>query len=108
MSYQGHYNRAAILEWTVCLIYIFYVASFVMDFLPAIHSKHHRFPAVTEHQAAERGEPINGENMTGGPVYGESYSNGSYASTQPMQQTGQYYPPPAGVPHDPIAPSRNF
>ena len=29
MSTQEHYNRAAILEWTISLIYIFYVWSFV-------------------------------------------------------------------------------
>ncbi|GAB7349475.1 hypothetical protein MBLNU459_g0187t1 [Dothideomycetes sp. NU459] len=95
MSDKEHYNRAAVLEWVVSLIYILYVASFAMDFLPAIHSKHHRFPPVTEHQAIEQGEPTNAMSMTGGPVYSDNnYSNGSYASTQPKEQS--------------VAPSRNF
>lgn len=106
MSEKEHYNRAAVLEWTISLIYIFYVATFAMDFLPAIHSKHHRFPPVTNQAAMEQGEP--NESVTGGPVYSESYSNGSNASTQPMQQTGRYYPPTNGVPKEPVAPSRNF
>ncbi|KAK5137608.1 hypothetical protein LTR08_007903 [Meristemomyces frigidus] len=39
MSYRGSTNKAAILEWTVSLIYIFYIWSFIMDFLPATRTR---------------------------------------------------------------------
>lgn len=68
---KKQYNRAAILEWTISLIYIFYVWSFIFDFLPAIRTKHRdsRFPPVRRaddemamHTQAEG-------NTLGGPVY---------------------------------------
>ncbi|KAL1304892.1 hypothetical protein AAFC00_003810 [Neodothiora populina] len=97
MSKQHHYNRAAVLEWTVSLIYIFYVGSFVMDFLPAVHSKHNRFPSI------EMGpNDVNGPSVSGGPVYAET---SSYDSRLPMQQTGGFY---SASNENSVAPSRNF
>ena len=101
-------DAAAILEWVVSLLYICYVASFIMDFLPAIHSKHNRFPSI------EMGiNDVNGPSNSGGPVYAETYSNASYGSNQPMQEAnpGRYTlgsadAPPSGEGN--VAPSRNF
>lgn len=97
MDLKGDYNKAAYLEWIVSLVYIFYVASYALDLVPAIKTKHHRFPGVDEIE--------NGQNVSGGPAYTNGES-ASYSSTQPMTETtdGRYYQPPTG----PVAPSRNF
>lgn len=92
------YNRAAILEWTISLIYILYILSFIMDFLPAVHSKHNRFPDIREMGQHE----VNGPSVSGGPVYSETFSNNSDGSGQPMQQTSRY-----NISAD-APPSRNF
>lgn len=36
------YNRAAIVEWTLSLIFTFYVWSFAIDFIPAVRTDHYR------------------------------------------------------------------
>lgn len=106
MDVKGHYDTAAIFEWIVSLIYIFYVASYVLDFIPAIHSKKHRFPGIDEIEDADNDQRRNGANgpsMSGGPTYSE---NDSYGSAQPMSQVSgdRYYnASSAGV-----EPSRNF
>ncbi|KAF1355392.1 Frag1/DRAM/Sfk1 family-domain-containing protein [Delphinella strobiligena] len=89
---KSSYNAAAVLEWTIALFFILYVLSYVIDFLPAVHSKHNLFPAIE----AEMGEgDVNGPSNSGGPVYAETYSNTSYGSNEPMQQItgGRHYPP---------------
>jgi len=78
-----------------------------MDFLPAIHSKHHRFPNV------EMGpDDVNGPSVSGGPVYAETGSDRSYASNQPMQETGRSMYTVNGANARPmetnVPPSRNF
>ncbi|KAG9545973.1 putative FK506 suppressor Sfk1, partial [Aureobasidium melanogenum] len=82
-------TTAAVLEWTISLIYIIYVGHYFMDFLPAVHSKNHLFPSVEE--MMENG---NGPSYSGGPTFSES---ASYASQNPMRANGQ-----------PVEPSRNF
>ncbi|KAF2168996.1 hypothetical protein M409DRAFT_21007 [Zasmidium cellare ATCC 36951] len=89
LGYQDHYNRAAVIEWTISLIYIFYIWSFIIDFLPATRTRHvnDRFPAPLRKQDDEMGMTTQAQgNMMGGPVY----SNGGH------------YPDEQGVP------SRNF
>ena len=95
------WNTAAILEWIIALIYILYVASFVMDFVPAVKTKHHRFPGVDEIEGG--GQQGHDVDMSGGPAYS---TNGSYSNEQQMsdQQAGIYYSPPQG----PVPTSRNF
>jgi len=39
-SKQKKYNAAAVLEWAVAFIFTFYVFSFFIDLLPAVHTKH--------------------------------------------------------------------
>ncbi|WPH03623.1 Hypothetical protein R9X50_00650600 [Acrodontium crateriforme] len=102
LQYQRKKNRAAILEWLVSFIFIFYVWSFIIDFLPATQTKHreHRFPPV-KREDDEMAMTTQAEgNMTGGPVYSNGgYRNGvtdSYGSQQPIAQQGS------------VAASRNF
>tara|TARA_R110002003_G_scaffold97_20_gene7910 strand:- start:3003 stop:3947 length:945 start_codon:yes stop_codon:yes gene_type:complete len=50
------WNVAAVLEWIISFLYCFYVASFFLDFLPAIRTKHHQ-SSETQMQMAEEGGP---------------------------------------------------
>jgi hypothetical protein len=36
------YNHAAVVEWTIALVYTFYVWSFAIDFVPAVRTAHYR------------------------------------------------------------------
>jgi len=85
MSYQVKYNTAAILEWTISLMYILYVLSFVLDFIPAVKTKptDSRFPTAKEMAQAD----TNGPSVSGGPVFVEdSASARQYAAGHPQQQ----------------------
>ncbi|CAN8105321.1 unnamed protein product [Discula destructiva] len=50
-EYTGLYNTSAILEWIVALLYIFYVWSYILDFLPVNYAvartKSDRFPPTS-------------------------------------------------------------
>lgn len=84
---KKHYNTAAVLEWVIALIYILFVASFILDFLPAMHTKHDRFPTLEEmHAAMEEG---NGPSYSGGPTYTDNHS---VHSGQPMMHTANGEP----------------
>ncbi|EMC91298.1 hypothetical protein BAUCODRAFT_117653 [Baudoinia panamericana UAMH 10762] len=96
-EYKTMYQSSAILEWVIALIYIFYVWSFIIDFLPAVHTRHKgdRFPPVrrSDDEMAMTTEAAG--TMTGGPVYtsgGYGHNDReSYGSQQPvMQQNGGY------------------
>ena len=39
---RKHYNTAAVLEWTIALVFTFYVWSFAVDFIPAVRTTHYR------------------------------------------------------------------
>lgn len=39
-NFRNAYNAAAVLEWTIAFIFTFYVFSFFIDLLPAVHTKH--------------------------------------------------------------------
>jgi len=87
LQFQEKYYASAPLEWIISLVFIFYQWSFIIDFLPALHtkSKHDRYlPPMRRKDDAEPVTTEAGGNMLGGPVY----SNGGY-----VQETG---------------PSRNF
>ncbi|TKA72792.1 hypothetical protein B0A55_07326 [Friedmanniomyces simplex] len=113
-QYQGHSNISGYLEWIVALIYILYVWSFIIDFLPAVHTKPHdnRFPPVRRDDDEMAMNTQAQGTLTGGPVYSSGgYEHGhqgetdSYGSQQPMADNGGLYnPPQQGV----VAPSRNF
>jgi len=100
LSNQARYNKAAILEWIISLIYIFYVWSFIIDFLPATHTRHKndRFGPPRRAKDDENAmETQQGGNMLGGPVYtngGGFHANdaASYGSAVPMAETGYHAP----------------
>jgi len=39
-NFKDMYNAAAVLEWTIAFIFTFWVFSFFIDLLPAVHTKH--------------------------------------------------------------------
>ncbi|KAF2725688.1 SFK1-like membrane protein [Polychaeton citri CBS 116435] len=103
-------NAAAVIEWIIALIYIFYVWSFVIDFLPATRTKHkdHRFPPIRKGNDPRATATEAGGNMLGGPVYtngGRAADTDSYGSTLPMTEPNRYYQPPSQQ-HAPA--SQNF
>ena len=93
-------NKAAILEWVVSLIYICYVWSFIIDFLPATRTrnKEDRFgpPIRADDDEMAMNTQAAGNNM-GGPVYtagghtqyGET---SSYNSALPMTEAPRNVP----------------
>ena len=92
----GHYNISAIFEWIISLIYIFYVWSFIIDFLPATKTKdpENRFPRIRKDNDPEAAATQAEGNMTGGPVYSDGGHSGvpsSYGSHQPMAQTSRNF-----------------
>ncbi|KUI57279.1 Protein SFK1 [Cytospora mali] len=70
-EYRGNYNASAIIEWILALVYIFYVWSYIPDFLPASKAWHHhghgRFPPVK--RGSEDVEMETESNQLGGPAY---------------------------------------
>ncbi|CZT18194.1 related to FK506 suppressor Sfk1 [Ramularia collo-cygni] len=71
------YNPAAYIEWIISLVYIFYVWSYIIDFLPATKTRSYEDRFVHPHEVpkirAQDDEmamqtQANG-NMMGGPVY---------------------------------------
>ena len=40
LSRRKDWNRAAILEWVIALIFTFYVISFIIDLWPAVRTRH--------------------------------------------------------------------
>jgi len=109
LEYQGHYNKSAILEWTISLIYIFYVWSFVIDFLPAVRTRHieDRFPPIRRNDDEMAMRTQAEGNMLGGPVYSRGGHNGhygggddgSYHSEEPIVEAGRYYQPQQQTTH---------
>ena len=101
----GIWNVSAVVEWVISLIYILFVWSFIIDFLPATRTRdpQNRFPRVRRGDDVEAVKTQQEGNMTGGPVYsggGRSGGASSYGSQQPMTESGRFYPPQQ--------PSRNF
>lgn len=75
-QYTGYYNVSAILEWIIALIYILFVWSFIIDFLPATKTRRpeDRFPKVRRGDDENALKTQEEGNMTNGPVY----SNGGH------------------------------
>lgn len=79
-------------------MYIFYVLSFTLDFIPAVRTKptDNRFPTIEEMRQAD----TNGPSVSGGPVYAEDGASArAYAEGHPhgMQQQSGY---PTYAAHD--------
>jgi len=106
MNTLGHYNRAAILEWVIALVYTFFVLSFFMDFIPAVRTKHHQSSETEDQIAMNESAPAagptagyggedryssagytNGRHYAGNTgntnSYGSEYSNGFGNKTRP-------------------------
>ncbi|RDW68470.1 hypothetical protein BP5796_09127 [Coleophoma crateriformis] len=49
-NFKSLFNAAAVLEWAIAFIFTFYVLSFFVDLIPAVHTKGHRFSNETEMQ----------------------------------------------------------
>lgn len=56
---QKRYNPAAVIEWTISLIFTFYVWSFAIDFIPAVRVEHYRNKA----NDVEMGSPTSMEEV---------------------------------------------
>lgn len=82
----GHNDTAAILEWVIAFLFTFFVASFAIDFLPAIRTRHKR-----NIFAIEKGNMQDTPNQLGGP---SGYSSNDEAET--------------GTARESKTPSRNF
>jgi len=93
-------NKAAILEWIISLIYIFYVWSFIIDFLPATRTrnKEDRFgpPIRADDDEMAMNTQAAGNNL-GGPVYtagghAQYGETSSYNSAVPMAEAPRNVP----------------
>lgn len=111
---KEHYNGAAVCEWVVALIYTFYVWSFAIDFIPAIHSKHYQsreteLEAATETAMEERNGQYNGNGQLGGSLPQNGYANAGNGSANGRVVNGVHYPAaaPKSKPQ-PVEPARNF
>jgi len=86
LNYQKRYNTASIFEWTVSAVYIFYIFSFIIDFLPATRTRNqedrYELPLHIRKQDDEMAMRTEaGGNQFGGPVY----TNGGRApANQPV------------------------
>jgi hypothetical protein len=68
---KGMYNASAIVEWCIAFIFTFYVWSFAIDFIPAVH--HKNFDSKeTVLQMAEQGQ-----NRNEATVIGNGHANGA-------------------------------
>lgn len=70
-----NYNVSGVLEWIIALIYFFYVFSFFIDFIPAVHTKHH--------QSKETSEMAMVNNAEGGAHYANDDA-GKYGHNVPV------------------------
>lgn len=72
-EYRGDYNKSAIVEWILALIFIFYVWSYILDFMPATRlwhrGKHGRYPPIKRGSEDMEMEAESYGNQVGGPVY---------------------------------------
>lgn len=86
MQRTRQHNVAAILEWTIAFLVAIFMATFVMDFLPAVgsHAKGQRYPTISQMENARANGAL---NNLGGPT-GYPPPEGILAS-QPMSQIDQ-------------------
>lgn len=103
-----HWNSAAVVEWVIALVYSTYVLSFVIDFLPAVKTKHHTSGQMLEEAAYAQSHGANGvaSNNNTAAIYGNDHGNNGAAypsgTTGEMSQNGvgakEYaHHPPGGL-----------
>lgn len=80
----GKANRAAIVEWVIAFLFSFFVASFAIDFLPAIRTRkrHNRFAI---NAGMEKGNMNEVPNQLGGPAGFTEERDDSEGSHRPMR-----------------------
>ncbi|KAI9714494.1 MAG: hypothetical protein M1820_000455 [Bogoriella megaspora] len=81
---KDQYNRAAVIEWVIALIFAGYILSFFIDLLPAVRHKPGSLNAAdpemagVDHNSAESGYGLtnrtNGYYGDSGPAYGQAYT----------------------------------
>lgn len=74
------WNVAAVLEWIVSFIYCIYVASFFIDFLPALRTKHHQSKQTEMQMLEEGGRPTMGD----GAADDQQYYRGASTNAVPQ------------------------
>ncbi|KAI9657506.1 MAG: hypothetical protein M1829_006916 [Trizodia sp. TS-e1964] len=87
--YKGITNAGAVLEWVIALVFTFWILSFLIDLLPAVHSKQAETQiesGVEDSTAAQTGHYTTGEPAERGPR-GHYDSNGAHGESIPMKQT---------------------
>jgi hypothetical protein len=92
-------KRLSPISTTPVLVLLTVLFQFIIDFLPAVHTKHKedRFLPPTHRSDDEMAINTQAQgSMTGGPVYssgGQGYGRDSesYGSQQPMAQRDRYY-----------------
>lgn len=85
-NFRNVYNAAAVLEWAVAFIFTFYVFSFFIDLLPAVHSKNYASRTTAMQMEANDNDAQGVDHAhTEGGYYGQG--NGSqhaFANGYPM------------------------
>ncbi|KAF1987719.1 hypothetical protein K402DRAFT_392522 [Aulographum hederae CBS 113979] len=110
MSTKEHYNRAAVLEWVIALIYFFFVLSFALDFVPAVDTKYHHSEETTLEMAAQE-SALAGDGADGAPggrFYAPPTANGMNGGYTNGAGTNGYTNGETGAPKPNVPPSRNF
>ena len=101
---RRRYNSAALVEWTIALIYTFYVWSFAIDFIPAVRTKHFGSEETEVEMASAMQEESRQRGYNGHPQEQNAYLNGNGGG----YQDGRGINGQNGFKPEPAVPSRNF
>lgn len=77
------YNAAAVLEWAVAFIFTFYVFSFLIDLLPAVHTKHYASNQTAMEVEMNDGPSSSRRGQRGHKINGAAngFPNGQYVQS---------------------------
>lgn len=109
LSDKRNYNRAAIVEWVIALIYAFYVWSFAIDFLPAVRTNHYASKETEIEMAMAMEEEARNRGYQNGVAEEQDrYVQSGYTNGAGTRINNVAYPPQTqrNVIQEP--PSRNF
>ncbi|POR33341.1 Protein sfk1 [Tolypocladium paradoxum] len=76
-SFTKHTDVAAVFEWVVAFIFTFYILSFVIDLLPAIHTRDHGARFEKTRDVEEAGAVAAGASSSVGPYQREFPMDGN-------------------------------
>lgn len=92
-NFVKSYNAAAVLEWAIAFIFTFYVMSFFIDLIPAVHTKNRRFSnAETEMQQEMNDGASNSRVFHGGRDTAESQRTLTDAEAAGVGRVGEPKP----------------